>query len=178
MRSRFFRTLPGSRSGAAALEFAIVAIPFFGLVLGMMSVAINLYLQVALDFALQQAVRQVQLGLVPATMTAADFTAKVFCPVFVVFAPCSGLLISVQPVADFTASTITATGPSPSFCVGAPGQLIYARAVYQAPLLETIYTGAVVTPAGPGTGGSSIVSAAAFANENPSGTSFAAGSGC
>ena len=178
MRPRSFRTLPGSRSGAAALEFAIVAIPFFGLVLGMMSVAINLYLQFALDFSLQQAVRQVQLGLVPATMTAADFTGKVFCPVFVVFAPCSGLLISVQPVTDFTAATITAAGPSTSFCIGVPGQLMYARAVYQAPVLETIYTGAVATTAGPGTSGSSIVSAAAFANENPSGTSFAAGSGC
>ena len=152
-----------------------MSIPFFGLVLGMMSVAVNLYLQFALDFALQQAVRQVQLGLVPATTTAADFGGKVFCPVFVAFAPCSGLLISVQPVMDFTAPIITAAAPPTAFCVGAPGQLMYARAVYQAPVLETIYTGATGTA---GSGTSSIVSTAAFANENPSGASFAGSSGC
>ena len=177
MRSNETRTLRTSRGGAATLEFAIVCVPFFGLVLGTLSVALNFYLQSSLDYALQQATRQVQLGLVPATTTAADFTAKVFCPVFVTFAPCTGLMVSIQPVADFTAATITVAAPPTAFCLGQPGQLMYARAVYQAPVLETIYTTATAAT-GPGTSGSMIVSAAAFANENPSGASITGGSGC
>ena len=176
MTSRFFRLPSRSRKAGAALEFAIVSIPFFGLLLGTVSVALNDYLQFALDYSLQQAVRQVQLGLVPPTSTGADFTNTVFCPVFVAFAPCSGLLVSIQPVTDFTASAITASSPPVAFCVGAPGQLMYARAVYHAPVLQTIYTTATV--AGPGSSGDTIVSAAAFANENPSGGSVSGGTGC
>ena len=141
----------------------------------MASVALNLYLQFALDYSLQQAVRQVQLGLVPATTTAADFAGKTFCPVFVAFAPCAGILVSVQPVVDYTAPVVTAATPPVAFCVGAPGQLMYARAVY--PVLSSIYTTAA-TVIGPGTDGNTIVSAAAFANENPSGAAITQASGC
>ena len=171
------RALFASNSGAAALEFAIVSIPFAGLLLGVMSIALNFYLQFALDYALQAAVRQVQLGAVPATTTAADFVSDVFCPVFVAFAPCSGLLISVQPVADYTVASVNSAALSTAFCVGAPGQLMYARAVYLAPALSTLYS-TVAAAAGPGTNGNTIISAAAFANENPSGTQVPAGSQC
>ncbi len=177
MRPRIPRTLRASRNGAAALEFAIVSIPFFGLLIGTISVALNFYLQFAMDYSLQQAVRQVQLGLVPASTTAANFASSVFCPVFVAFAPCAGLLISIQPVADYTAPFVTAAAPSAAFCIGQPGQLMYARAVYPAPALGTIYT-TVANAAGPGTNGNTIVSAAAFANENPSGAAIPGGSGC
>ncbi len=176
MRPQTPYTLVRARSGSAALEFAIVSIPFFGLLLGTVSVALNFYLQFAMDYALQQAVRQVQLGQVPARMSAADFTGSVFCPIFVTFAPCSGVSISVQPVADYTNGTVTQAGPPVAFCVGTPGQLMYARAVYQAPVLDGIY--GLVTSVGPGSGGDTIVSAAAFANENPSGAAIAGGSGC
>ena len=177
MRMPLARSLMASRSGAAALEFAIVSLPFFGLLLGMAAVALNLYLQFALDFALQQAVRQVQLGLVPATTNAADFTCNTVCPILVAFAPCTGILVSVQPVTDYTASIITAPTPPTAFCIGAPGQLMYARAVYQAPLLSSIYS-TIPTIVGPGTNGSAIVSTAAFANENPSGAAVTGTSGC
>ena len=112
MRLPHSQPLMSSRSGAAALEFAIVSLPFFGLLLGLVSVILNLYLQFALDYALQQAVRQVQLGLLPAATTAAAFTGSTFCPIFVAFAPCSGILVSIQPVADYTVPVIiAATSP-------------------------------------------------------------------
>ena len=173
---RRFYALAPCRTGSAALEFAIVSIPFFGLLLGAVSVALDFYLQFALDYALQQAVRQVQLGLVPQSTSAGDFTGDVFCPAFAVFAPCSGVLISLQPVNDYTAAPVSAPAQSASFCTGQPGQLMYARAVYQAPLLQTII--AAAAPAGPGSSGSTLVATAAFANENPSGTAPTATAGC
>ena len=165
-----------SRSGAAALEFALVCLPFMALLVGTMSVAFDFYLQFALDYALQQAVRQVQLGLVPATTTAADFTGTVFCPVLARFAPCTSVVVSVQPVADYySAAAVTAVVPPTAFCVGQPGQLMYARVAYQAPALSAFYT---AVGASPGTDGNTIVSAAAFANENPSGAAISGAGGC
>lgn len=172
----FLTRLTKERTGAAALEFALVCLPFVALLVGSLSVAFDLYLQFALDYALQHAVRQVQLGLVPATTTAADFTGNVFCPVLVVFTPCTAVIVSVQPVGDYySAAVVTALVPPTAFCVGQPGQLMYARAVYQAPLLGSFYA---AIGASPGTNGNTIVSAAAFANENPSGATLTGLTGC
>ena len=167
-----------SRRGAAALEFAVVCVPFLGLLLGTLAVAFELYLQFALDYSLQEAVRQVQLGKVAPTTTAATFTGTVFCPVFALFAPCDSLLISVQPVTDYYSAAVVSGKAQPTaFCVGVPGQLMYARAVYQAPVLGTIYP-LVAAVTGPGSSGSAIVSAAAFANENPAGAAVPPVAGC
>ena len=156
----------------------MVAMPFVGLLLGTLSVAFDLYVQFALDYSLQQAVRQVQLGLVPATMTAADFAGSVFCPVFVLFAPCNSIVISVQPVSDFyTAAAVTSVTPPTSFCVGVPGQLMYARAVYQAPALGMIYP-LIASSSGTAASANAITSDAAFANENPAGASVTGAGGC
>ncbi len=168
--------LTKERTGAAALEFALVCLPFVALLIGSLAVAFDLYLQFALDYSLQHAVRQVQLGLVPATTTAADFTGNVFCPAFVVFASCDTVIVSVQPVTDYySAAVVTTLVPPTAFCVGQPGQLMYARAVYQAPLLGSFYAAVGTSP---GTSGNTIVSAAAFANENPSGAPFTGAGGC
>ena len=173
-----FETLFKSRAGATSLEFALVSLPFLGLLLGAISVAFNLYLQFALDYALQQAVRQVQLGHVPASLSAGDFVGTVFCPVFVTFAPCTGVAASVQPVSDYSGGPVVASPAALSaFCVGQPGQLMYSRITYQAPVLGSIYT-TLVNPSLPGTSGNLIVSAAAFANENPSGSPAAKAAGC
>ena len=174
----FLFRLLACRRGSAALEFAIVSLPFLGLLIGVMTVATYFYLQFALDYSLQEAVRQVQLGKVPGTTTAASFTGTVLCPILVTFVPCANVLVSVQPVADYyNASFVSAAAQQSAFCVGAPGQLMYARAVYRAPILATIYPLAAAV-AGPGSSGNSIVSAAAFANENPSGAAAASVNGC
>lgn len=177
------RRLRLDRRAAATLEFAIVSVPFFGLLLGLATVALNLYLQQALDLALHAAVRQVQLGKVASTTTASDFTAKVFCPAFVAFAPCANLVVVLEPVTDFLSATVVAT-PSPAllgspgaFCVGAPGQLMFARVVYLAPTISRFWPYAAQTSIN-GVAGTALVSSAAFANENPSGTAIPAGAGC
>ena len=175
---RFSSRLLGCRRGAAALEFAIVSLPFFGLLIGAMTVAVYFYLQFALDYSLQEAVRQVQIGKIAGSMTAANFAGTVFCPILAAFVPCTNVLVSVQPVADYyNASFVSAAAQQSAFCVGTPGQLMYARAVYQAPVLSMIYP-LIAAVAGPGSNGTSIISAAAFANENPSGAAVASVNGC
>jgi len=177
------RRFRGDCRAAAALEFAIVSVPFLGLVLGLATVAVDLYLQEALDVALQTAARQVQLGQVPATYSASDFAGKVFCPAFVIFAPCANVLVTLQPVTDYFNATVVGTpsaaqlGNSSSFCVGLPGQLMFARVVYLAPIISQFwpYAGQATIN---GATGTALVSTAAFANENPSGAAIPASAGC
>ena len=176
------RRLMPDRSGAAAIEFAFVAFPCLGLILGVFAVAYDFYLQHALDYSLQTAVRQIQLGAVPAGDSNGDFTAKFFCPVFSGFAACSGVLVTVQPVLDYqSAQAVTepaaAIAQSAPFCVGAPGQLMFARVVYLAPLLGQIWPYSTVLTLD-GSTGSALVANAAFANENPSGAAIRGGAGC
>ena len=172
------RSLPAGRSGTAALEFALVSVPFLGFLLGLFSVGFNFYLQFALDYSLQEAVRQVQIGNVPASTSVGTFTSTTFCSVFSLFAPCSGVQLSIQPVTDYYSSTVVSSSKQPSaFCVGQPGQLMYARALYQAPMISQIFPLAA-TPSGPGSYGDTIISAAAFANENPTGVPVSGASGC
>lgn len=172
-----------ARTGAAALEFAIVSIPFLGLLFGLVAVSYDLYVQEALDYALQQAVRQVQIGRVPSTSTVATFTATVFCPVFTQFQSCANVAITVQPVADYWTNAAVAK-PSAAqmaiggaFCIGQPGQLMYAQAVYLAPLLAQIWPYGTAATVG-GVTGQALVANAAFANENPAGVAIPAGGGC
>ena len=174
-------TMRADRRGGAALEFAIVSVPFLGLVLGLMTVGLNLYLQEALDLALQGAVRQVQLGLVPSTYSAGDFAAKVLCPGFAPYAACSDVTVTLQPVSDFYTATAVALpsqpGAATSFCVGAPGQLMFARVVYLAPVVSQFWPYATKATVN-GNSGAAIVSSAGFANENPAGLAIATVGGC
>jgi Flp pilus assembly protein TadG len=172
--------LPSDRRGTAALEFALVATPFVGLVLGLATLGLNLYLQHALDVALLMAVRQVQLGTVPATDSASDFTSQVFCPVFITFAPCANLVLTVQPVANFASAPVTggtAAQSSGSFCVGAPGQLMYAQVLYLAPLISNFWPYSVQATVG-GKTGAALTAGAGWANENASGATPSTATGC
>ena len=177
------RRLRLDRRAAATLEFAMVSVPFLGLVLGLATTAYNLYLQEALDLALQSAARQVQLGLVPQTTTPGDFAAKQFCPAFGASAPCANVSVTLQPVTDYLSDTVvampqaTALGNPGAFCVGSPGQLMFARVVYLAPTISQFWPYATQATIN-GVTGTALVSSAAFANENPSGAAIPAVGGC
>jgi len=171
------------RRASATLEFAIVSVPFLGLVLGVATVALNLYLQQALDLALHAAVRQVQIGHVPSTYSAGDFARDYLCPAFIPYAPCVNLGVVLEPVTDYLTATVVQTpsaallGAQGAFCVGVPGQLMFARVVYLAPVISQFWPYATQTIIH-GVTGTALVSTAAFANENPSGAAIPAGSGC
>lgn len=166
------------RRGAAALEFALVGLPLVMLLIGTMSFGYVFYLQSSLDYSLQQAVRQVQIGKISGSTTVGSFISGTMCPIFSVFASCTGLQVSVQAVTDYASSyaTVTGTAQPTAFCVGQPGTLMFARATYQAPVWAKFMVNALT--ASPSSSGQNIVSTAAFANENPAGTTSTASAGC
>jgi Flp pilus assembly protein TadG len=173
--------LRGERRGVTTVEFALVCAPFTIFLLAVMLTGLQFYLQQALDFATESAVRQVQLGNVSAGYTEADFVNNVFCPIFGSFQACSNLYIDLRPVSDYEQLTNPGLADAPGsasttglvFCPGTAGQLMYAHIIYLAPSI-------VGTLFGNTAGYSAIVSNAAFAIENPIGTAVlpVQGNGC
>ncbi len=168
------------RRATTAVEFALVCAPFTIFVLAVFAVALQFYLQQVLDFATQTAVRQVQLGHLPAGYTEADFVNKVLCPVFGEFEVCANLYVDLRPVTDYEQLNTPGLSDAPEstattglvFCTGTPGQLMYAHVVYLAPSIGGSLLG------GSSAGNGAIVSNAAFANENPIGTAVMQANGC
>lgn len=162
--------LGSDRRAATAVEFALVCLPFTMFLLAVMGMGLHFYIQQALDYAAQDAARQVQLGHIPAGYTEADFITQLFCPVFGQYQVCANLFVDVRPVTDYQQLTAPGVSDAPDstatsgfkFCPGKPGQLMYVHVVYLAPSIGGVLFG--------NTGASSaIVANAAFANENPGG---------
>ena len=169
--------LPVGRRATAAVEFALVCIPFTIFLLAVMGTGLHFYMQQTLDYATQQSMRQVQLGQISG-YSQADFVDKVFCPLFGQFVACPNLFVDLRPVTNYQQLANAQDAPDSAattsfqFCTGTPGQLMYAHVVYFAPLIGGTLLGGVAG----GTG--AIISNTAFANENPTGIAAAQKNGC
>jgi Flp pilus assembly protein TadG len=84
------------RRGAVALEFSIVATAFVVLTLSAMEVGYDLYVQEALDNAVETAARSVQVGTDNGTgLTAAQFVKQQVCPSLRAVLSCNQLIVAV-----------------------------------------------------------------------------------
>lgn len=59
---RIFRSFIKNRKGSAAIEFAILALPFMVLIFAILEIAIMFFVDSGLDAALHKTVRQVRVG--------------------------------------------------------------------------------------------------------------------
>jgi Flp pilus assembly protein TadG len=131
------------RRGAAVLEFALVALPFLVLMLGVMEVGYDLFVQVALDAAVENAARNVKTGSVTGYSgeTSAQFAAAAVCPGMSGLFSCSLLVVGVQHIASgynyySNPSPMTianAASASGSVCTGTGGELMLIQAWYTGP---------------------------------------------
>jgi Flp pilus assembly protein TadG len=60
---RLLRSLIKDRKGSAAMEFAILALPFFVVIFAIAEIAVMYFVESGLDAAVHQAVRQVRVGV-------------------------------------------------------------------------------------------------------------------
>lgn len=60
---RLLRSLIKDRKGSAAIEFAILALPFFVVIFAIAEIALMYFVESGLDAAVHQAVRQVRVGV-------------------------------------------------------------------------------------------------------------------
>jgi Flp pilus assembly protein TadG len=146
-----------SRAGAIALEFGLLATAFIGLLLGVFELGFLMFAQISLDYATATAARELFTGQVSITAGTSQtaFQAADFCSYLNPLVACGGVLIVLQPVANYQASLASQAAPTSSTTVnpGGPGSLM---------MLEAFYTpGIAIWPINLPT----LTSTAAFVNE-------------
>lgn len=165
--SRFCRRLSGDTRGVTTIEFALVSLPFFALILGTFSIGLYYLYTTSLDLAVYATARQFMTGQVQSGSTSiasgaptpAQFTT-LLCSNMPAFVPCSGSnpVISVNVVNNFGSLTTNTTRTDnsvnpprnytamtlnhlPSFvCSPAPLDIVYIQAVYKLPIFNAYYS--------------------------------------
>ena len=167
--------LQQDRQGAGAVEFAMVAFPFLLFLFFLIEIGYDFFAQAALDYGVQTASRQIQVGQAQDAATAAIFTTAYVCPVLSGLLPCSPIKVNVTPVTTDFYTGVSATPPVNAagqidtsgfiYCPGRPNQLMLMQAVYtSASLVASVIPGmASRTPDGMA---HVTASSIAFANEN------------
>jgi Flp pilus assembly protein TadG len=169
---RFARRFAFGRRGAAAVEFAIVSIPFLMLTFGIIEIGLIYVVSISLENATYAAAREIRTGQLQTGggSTATSFTTLVCNNMSWMGAACtSNLSVSVQTFSSF--SSVTGSNPvqngtvnknSLPFQIGGPGDIVLVQSFYQwtvlAPALDNIGT--------PISGGQMLLqSSAVFRNE-------------
>jgi len=150
-RENLFEAAAHDRKGVAALEFAILAIPYFLLVLGVCEVSFDMFLQEATDLALQAGARQMETGSGLNSTSEASFVKTYVCNSTAgKMLICNNFHIKVQilsPTDDYSSADVS-TGTLPmngnnldlssydgttSFCTAPPRSFLLISAVYVGP---------------------------------------------
>jgi len=139
------------RKGATALEFALVAAPFFALLIALFETALVFFAGRVLDEVTEEASRYILTGQAQqSNMTQAQFdnyictstnTAALVSALF----NCSKLMVSVENYADFASAnvstptlTFNANGTVSNawtFSPGTPGSIVVLQVMYQWPIV-------------------------------------------
>lgn len=174
------------RRGGAALEFAVVSLPMLTMLLFLVELGYDFFAQVSLDYGVQTAARQLQIGVAQSASTAADFQDKYLCPVVSGLLPCSSIAMNILPVTTDYHTAVSGTMPINSsgqldttsyrYCPGRPNELMLVQAIYTSPSLIAAIIPAMATASADGFVHVTL-SSTAFINENFPTTS-AAPAGC
>jgi Flp pilus assembly protein TadG len=182
----FGRLLRRDRRATVIMELALCGPPFvFGLVF-LLELGYDLYAQEMLDYGMEIAARQIQLGNAQGAGTTAVFKTNYFCPAVSGLLDCNSVSINVtvvQPANSATYSDYYLYYGTPlpwkngsaystanfTFCPGQPNDLMLATALYTSPNLTGLISwgAASLSPGMPTLGGQrATLSTVAFVNEN------------
>ena len=96
---RFIARLRADESGAAAVEFALVALPFFGLLFGIVQTSLVMFAGQVLQTTVADVSRKIMTGQLK---TKADFEAALCASASMTMFDCNKLLVQVQSFGDFS----------------------------------------------------------------------------
>lgn len=139
--SRFRR----NRRGSAAVEFALVAPIFFGLLFAIIELALVFFASQLLETVTQDSARQIMTGQAQtAAFTQAQFKNLVCSKITVMFDCVNGISIDVQSYSAFSSVNISSPidasknfVPPNNYLPGGPGDIVVVRIFYQWPLIVT-----------------------------------------
>jgi hypothetical protein len=173
-----FKRWRRDESGVAAVEFGLIAVPFFALVLGIIALGFRFFVAQGLEAGLAEGARRVMTGQVQANAEIAsvtDFRDKILCKPGARLVPdfidCSQLVIDIRTITSFGAGGGYGVRPSDfllsgggTFNIGAAGQIVVARAAYPLPAIASALTGGGTVEIG-GKEYYALMAAAVFRNE-------------
>lgn len=177
--SRFAR----NERGAAALEFALVSLPFLSIIIFIMFIALTEFFNVQLDYAVQKSARQVMIGSVQTkAITKSQFRTNYVCATLPVVMSCNDVIVNLQTVTESTqpkgyyqfvnANTTAINVPqlsnaSTTFSPGAQNDYEYLQVIYPVTYLprfmNNIISGGAVYNGSPAF---LLISTIAFRNES------------
>jgi Flp pilus assembly protein TadG len=143
------RRLLRDASGAAAVEFAMVAFPFIAITVAVLELAVDYLYFSQLDYAAHKASEQIRSGVVIADkISAADFRSKFLCPQLTLF-DCNKLLVNAVTVANESnwsggggVWAPTTINPSAArWCPGGSAQITVLQVAYPVPLASFVWAG-------------------------------------
>ena len=160
--------------GAAAVEFALIALPFFALLMGIVEVGMIFLISTTLEDATNTAARQIRLGAMQTQTTAETATAfqGAICNnlTWLGSSCTSNLEVDVRTFSQFQSVTL----PNPissgklqpqsqlQFQMGGPGEIVLVRAYYPWNLIAPLIDGMTAQTSG---GQTLITATATFRNE-------------
>jgi Flp pilus assembly protein TadG len=165
------RALSRDRRGSVAVEFALVSIPFFMLLFGVLEAGLIFYGSSVLEKATADAARLVKTGQVQAqNMSASQFHAYICTEISPLLSCGSSLQVDVEAYSNFDSVSIAnpvdnkgnLNSGLDKYAVGGPGSIV---------LVRTFYTWNIITPllkpffANLSNGQHLLTSTAAFRNE-------------
>jgi len=143
--ARVTRRFTRDQSGATAVEFGIVALPFFALLFAILETAMAFFAAEMLDTAVSNAARLVRTGQAQQqSLTAANFKNQICSELTYLFNCQAGLYVDVETYANFSSIPITSntvmdtngnlktTGYS--YLPGHGGDIVAVRAFYEWPV--------------------------------------------
>lgn len=151
------RKFLGSDAGSTSVEFAIISVPFLGLLFAIFQTSLAFFMQQGLEAAVSSAARQVLIGQVQSNAnisTWQSFRDQLICPqspavsLLPSFMNCSTLVVDIRKAASFTgmnASNVSDNflfnGQTPQFNPGCQGDIVVVRAAYPMPVYLPLITG-------------------------------------
>lgn len=167
--TRLIARFRADRRGATAVEFAFVALPFFGLIFAILQTSIVLFANQALQTKVDSASRKIMTGQITSADTIQTFKDAICPPGETTLFDCSKLMVQVDSFPDFTTADPEAfieegcfriidedEDPPECFRPGDASEVVIVRAIYPWPFGFSLETFSTEQP---------LVAVAAFRNE-------------
>ena len=145
------------RRGAAAVEFAMIAAPFFFLIFGLMEVCFLFIMSTMMEHSVSEASRQIRTGQAQEnSMTASQFRSLVCTNLYGVLNCDNRLHIDVQALNSFGGASMDMPldsdkkfdGTGMGFNPGGPNEIVAVRAFYEWSLITPVMSAPLANMAG------------------------------
>lgn len=146
LRRRLLARFGADKSGVAAVEFGMVALPFLAIVFCILETAVDYLIFSQIDYATHKAAQEIRFGGVQMKkMSAGQFKTDVLCPKLSLLS-CSQVQINVVVIYDrteFGAWLGSSINPATAkWCPGNASDSVLLQVAYPVPLATMIWAGA------------------------------------